>query len=216
MLHAWDESCYRPGFFWMSVLDGAQLSTDLVVERGVVRWQHSMRAVKDDNGSFVAWRHVATPESLQARLQAWVSEVHPGYSGVWNCETIGEVIIESPLRMSPQFVDLYGSTWLTAVARLYAGDPWPPSTSPAGGVSRVVRLPKRAELARCRVRVRDSAALERLRGGVSSVQLTVRDGLPLGAHNADHASFRIAVINGFDAEAVKHAAGAILDCLEFS
>lgn len=216
VLDEWDESCYRPGFFWMPVLRGVQLSTDLVVERGTVRWLYSMRAVTDRAGSFVAWEHVPTPARLRLRLQAWVSDVHPRYSGVWNCETIGDTIIESPLRMSPQFVDLYGREWLPAVADLYAGRPWRSVTSPVGALSHVVRLPKRPRLARCQVRVADDAALRQLRRQVSSIQLTVREGVTLAAHNADAASFRIAVVNGFDPRAVRDVAGLLLDCLEFA
>lgn len=120
--------------------------------------------------------------------------------------------------MSPQFLDLYGP----GVAGSGGGAVRRPSSAcrhvACQGREREPRRPagKTDKLARCQVRLTDAEHLERLRRRVSSIRLTVRDGLLLRWHNADATTFRIAVVNGFDRDVVDSVADELLDCLHGS
>ena len=116
---------YRPGHFWMELLTGPHISTDVAVAGGRVRWSAQTRGHPIDNGRFSHWERLAAGDAaLDAFLGGWVAEHLGSYSGILNFETIGGRIIECHLRMSVEFIPLYGAGWLDAVVGLYRDGAW--------------------------------------------------------------------------------------------
>lgn len=120
-----DLAQYRAGHFWMELLTGPHISTDVAVAQGRAMWSAQTRGQPIDNGRFSHWERLAAGDpALDALLGGWVGEHLKGYSGILNFETIGGRIIECHLRMSVEFIPLYGKGWLDAVVRLYRGGTW--------------------------------------------------------------------------------------------
>ena len=192
----WALADYRAGHFWMPFLQGRQLSTDVVVVDGTVRWSYSMEPQRDENGSFVAWTSVADPPDCATRaIEEWVSRHFRGFGGVVNFETIDEAIIEAPPRLAVQFIDFYGPGWLDAVVCLYSQGIWPdPGPAAPTGVSYVLRVPASAAESRPCLRSRLSV-IELERASDTSIYLPWKNGQRLGDSNDDDASFRLGIIN---------------------
>ena len=113
------------GHFWMPLLTGDHVSTDVAVEQGRTRWFRHCRGVPEPGGTFDYWTIEAGQRvSLAAYLDAWVVRHLAGYTGMFNAETIGDRIIEVHLRVADQWPDLYGPGWLEAVVGLYARGAW--------------------------------------------------------------------------------------------
>jgi hypothetical protein len=120
-----DVETYRPGHFWMELLTGPHISTDVAVADGRACWSAQTRGHPIDNGRFNHWERLgAGSEALDRFLGGWIAEHLKGYSGIVNFETIGGRIIECHLRMSVEFIPLYGRGWLDAVVGLYRDGSW--------------------------------------------------------------------------------------------
>jgi hypothetical protein len=120
-----DLAAYKPGHFWMELLTGPHVSTDVAVTSGRARWFAHTRGHPIDNGRFSHWERLADDHSnLAEYLARWIGEHLDGYTGILNFETIGGRIIECHLRMSVEFIPLYGEGWLDAVVRLYQRGVW--------------------------------------------------------------------------------------------
>jgi hypothetical protein len=188
---------YAPGHFWMTLLDGRHVSSDLAVVDGVPRWWRHVTGKPAGEGTFDYWTIHAEPEAeIEQRCGAWVRRHLGGYTGMLNLETIGDTIIEVHLRFADQWPDLYGAGWVEAVARLYESGVWNfADADRRGGYSAVL-------FGRNGVRYRHPppALVEEIRRipGVSSVQITFHEDLAPERHSMPPGGFRLAVINGFD------------------
>jgi hypothetical protein len=186
-----------PGHFWMTLLDGRLVSSDLAVLDGVPRWWRHVTGKPAGEGTFDYWTIHAEPEAdIEQRCGAWVRRHLAGYTGMLNLETIGDTIIEVHLRFADQWPDLYGAGWVEAVARLYESGVWNfADADRRGGYSAVL-------FGRNSVRYRHPppALVEEIRRipGVSSVQITFHEDLAPERHSMPPGGFRLAVINGFD------------------
>jgi len=186
-----------PGHFWMTLLEGRHVSSDLAVVDGVPRWWRHVTGKPAGEGTFDYWTIHAEPEAdIEQRCGAWVRRHLAGYTGMLNLETIGDTIIEVHLRFADQWPDLYGAGWVEAVARLYESGVWNfADADRRGGYSAVL-------FGRNSVRYRHPppALVEEIRRipGVSSVQITFHEDLAPERHSMPPGGFRLAVINGFD------------------
>lgn len=189
-LDDWKEEYYIPGHFWCEFLEGEQLSVDLAVDKGKIKWKAVARATKDKKGSFTRFDITSDiPDKQFNTINKIVEDVFIEYSGILNFEMIGNSVIEIHTRMSPQFVDLYGEGWLESVVKLYKGEGW--NDVPLNdGYSCVLRV---AEAKRYSIA---DGYKEHIKGLVSSVQICFKPGeIEIGN---DENSYRLAVINGHD------------------
>jgi len=165
---------YRPGLFWMELLTGPHISTDVAVVKGRARWFAHTRGHPIDNGRFSHWERLnGDNAALDRMLGDWIARHLDGYIGICNFETIGGRIIECHLRMSVEFIPLYGKGWLDAVVALYGQGEW---AFAEDGFPRFM-VPSFTENRRHAV---DSAAVRAIEAmpGIAAVFPTINDGLP--------------------------------------
>jgi hypothetical protein len=186
-----------PGHFWMTLLDGRHVSSDLAVVDGVPRWWRHVTGKPAAEGTFDYWTiHDGPDAGIEDRCGAWVRSHLAGYTGMLNLETIGGTIIEVHLRFADQWPDLYGAGWLDAVARLYESGAWDfADADRRSGYSAVLFGPNGV-----RYRHPPPAVVEEVKRipGVSSVQITFHEDLAPERHSMPPGGFRLAVINSFD------------------
>ncbi len=119
------EGHYAPGHFWMTLLEGRHVSSDLAVVEGEPRWWRHVTGKPAGEGTFDYWTVHAEPDAeIERRAGGWVREHLTDYTGMLNLETIGATIIEAHLRFADQWPDLYGAGWVNAVVRLYETSTW--------------------------------------------------------------------------------------------
>jgi hypothetical protein len=199
---------YRPGHFWMELLTGPHISTDVAVADGRARWSAQTRGHPIDNGRFSHWERLARGDAaLDAMLGGWVGEHLQGYSGILNFETIGGRIIECHLRMSVEFIPLYGPGWLEAVVRLYREGVW----RFAGSAFPRFMVPSFTELKPHAV---DKAALKAIEAmpGVRAVFPTLSEGMPELGNPPD--GYRRAVVIADTLEEGRLAAAMIPEAIK--
>jgi hypothetical protein len=188
---------YAPGHFWMPLLDGRHISSDVAVVDGEPRWWRHVTGKPAGGGTFDYWTVQAVNEpAAEARCSAWVRAHLRGYTGMLNLETIGGTIIEAHLRFADQWPDLYGSGWIEAVVRLYEQGAWNfADDHRRDGYSVVLFGPNGV-----RYRHPPPALLEEVKriGGVSSVQITFHEDRAPEHHAMPPGGFRLAIVNGFD------------------
>ncbi len=165
---------YRAGHFWMELLTGAHISTDVAIVDGAARWFAHTRGHPIDNGRFSHWERLGGDNAaLDPLLGGWIAEHLAGYTGIANFETIGGRIIECHLRMSVEFIPLYGRGWLEAVVRLYAKGQWEFSE----GQHPRFTVPSFTEY-KPHVVDRDAVAAIETMPGIHKVFPTINDGMP--------------------------------------
>ena len=130
----------RAGDFWMRLLTGEHVSTDMAVVDGAVRWCRNTLGVQSGSGTFDYW---VVEEGSRPRLERicreWIRVQLPGYTGMVNIETIGGSLISVHLRCADQWPDLYGRKWLDALMGLYNRGTWElPDNDRAAGYSVVL------------------------------------------------------------------------------
>jgi hypothetical protein len=193
-----------PGSFWMRLLEGEHVSTDVAVTDGEPKWWRHTIGHAVGGGMFDYWSVLAEarPE-IESYCGDWLRRNLRGYSGCVNFETIGARIIECHLRFADQWPDLYGKGWLDAVVRLYRDGVWDYADADRRDGYSVVLfgahgLPYRHP---------DAALLAEIRAlpAVSSVQVTFHENTPGEAHAMPPGGFRLAIVNGTDLEAGKRA-----------
>jgi len=115
-----------PGHFWMPVLVGDHISTDVAVESGHARWWRHSAGYAVGDGMFDYWViRAGRDEQIEMMAAPWISENLAGYTGMLNIETIGGTIIEMHLRFADQWPDLYGGdAWVRALIQLYSDGVW--------------------------------------------------------------------------------------------
>ena len=186
-----------PGHFWMTLLSGRHVSSDLAVVDGEPRWWRHVTGKPAGEGTFDYWTIHAEPDAgVELRCRTWVRKYLPGYTGMLNLETIGGIIIEVHLRFADQWPDLYGAGWVKAVVRLYERGVWDfADLDRCGGYSVVLFGPNGV-----RYRHPPPALVDEIkcRSGISSVQITFHEDWEPELHAMPPGGFRLAVINGFD------------------
>jgi hypothetical protein len=193
------ENHHTPGHFWMTLLEGAHISSDVAVTDGEPVWWRHVTGVAVGEGMFDYWTvHAARNAGLEAACGGWIRKNLEGYTGMLNLETIGGTIIEAHLRLSDQWPDLYGHGWIDAFVGLYRDRAWRFEDSDRrDGFSLVLCGPNGR-----RYRHPPAALVEEVSGmpGVSSVQITFHEDRPPEHHSMPPGGFRVALVNAFDPE----------------
>jgi hypothetical protein len=195
---------YTPGHFWMTLLHGRHVSSDVAVVDGAPRWWRHVTGVAAGEGTFDHWIVHAEPHpGIENRCGAWIEKNLAGYTGMLNLETIGEIIIEAHLRFADQWPDLYGPGWVDAVVNLYERDEWDfPDDDRSEGYSVVLFGPNGR-----RYRHPAPALVDEIKAmpGVTSVQITFHEDWTPEQHAMPPGGFRLAIVNGFDLRAAMAA-----------
>ncbi|HXW42323.1 MAG TPA: hypothetical protein VEK75_14030 [Xanthobacteraceae bacterium] len=188
---------YAPGHFWMPLLDGRHVSSDVAVVKGKPRWWRHATGKAAGEGTFDYWIVHAEPDAgIEARCGAWIEKNLAGYTGMLNLETIGGTIIEAHLRFADQWPDLYGPGWVDALVALYESGDWQfADDDRSEGYSVVLFGPNGR-----RYRHPPPALLGEVNSiaGVSSVQITFHEDRAPDDHAMPPGGFRLAIVNGFD------------------
>jgi hypothetical protein len=183
-----------PGHFWMTLLEGEHVSTDLAVQDGRVMWLRHSLGTPSGGGTFDYWTIEAAPRAALAQyLSAWIAQHLLGYTGMLNLETIGGRIIDAHLRFADQWPDLYGRGWLSAVVGLYQHGRWGYADEERLiGYSVALFGPHGREYPHP-----PAALIEQVRRmpQVRSVQLTFHLDRPAAAHPMPPGGFRLAIVN---------------------
>jgi hypothetical protein len=195
---------YAAGHFWMTLLEGRHVSSDVAVVQGKPRWWRHVTGTAAGEGTFDYWTVHAEPDSaIETSCAAWIEENLPGYTGMLNLETIGGKIIEAHLRFADQWPDLYGPGWVEALVELYERADWNfPDDDRAEGYSAVLFGPHQR-----RYRHPPAAAVEEIKRipGITSVQITFHEDRAPEHHAMPPGGFRLAIVNGFDLPAATAA-----------
>ncbi|HYQ07246.1 MAG TPA: hypothetical protein VER26_09745 [Xanthobacteraceae bacterium] len=204
---------YAPGHFWMTLLDGRHVSSDVAVVRGEPRWWRHATGKPAGEGTFDYWTIHAEPDArIELPSGAWIEKNLPGYTGMLNAETIGGKIIEVHLRFADQWPDLYGPGWVDALVKLYESGEWDfADDDRAEGYSAVLFGPHGR-----RYRHPPAAAIAEIKNmpGVTSVQITFHEDRALEHHAMPPGGFRLAIVNGFDLPATLAARARLRQSFE--
>ena len=188
---------YAPGHFWMVLLQGRHVSSDVAVVEGEPRWWRHVTGKPVGEGMFDYWIVHAEPDAaIETQCGEWIKKHLAGYSGMLNLETIGEKIIETHLRFADQWPDLYGPGWVEALVELYERGEWNfADDDRTEGYSVVLFGPHRR-----RYRHPPPAVVEEAKRmpSVTSVQITFREYRDPERHAMPPGGFRLAIVNGFD------------------
>jgi len=208
---------YAPGHFWMTLLDGRHVSSDVAVVQGTPRWWRHVTGKPAGEGTFDYWIIHAEPDAdIEERCGGWIEKNLLGYSGMLNLETIGGTIIEAHLRFADQWPDLYGPGWVEALVELYETGEWNfPDDDRAEGYSAVLFGPHVGPRGR-RYRHPPAAAVEevKLMPGVTSVQITFHEDRAPESHAMPLGGFRLAIVNGFDLAATLKGRARLRECFD--
>jgi hypothetical protein len=191
------ERYYAPGHFWMTLLDGRHVSSDVAVVDGEPRWWRHATGKPAGEGTFDYWTVHAEPDAdIEDRCGAWVQKNLAGYTGMLNLETIGGTIIEAHLRFADQWPDLYGPGWVDALVGLYEHRDWDfYDDDRSEGYSVVLFGPNGR-----RYRHPPQALVDATKRtpGVTSVQISFHEERAPELHAMPPGGFRLAIVNGFD------------------
>ena len=194
------ERHYTPGHFWMTLLEGRHVSSDIAVVAGEPRWWRHATGKPDVDGTFDYWTvHAAADSEIEGRCGDWLRKNLAGYTGMLNLETIGGAIIEAHLRFSDQWPDLYGEGWVEALIRLYELGQWQYADNKRrDGYSVVLFGPKRP-----RYRHPPAVVVEDIlrMPEVSSLQITFHEDRAPEVHAMPPGGFRLAIVNGWNLDA---------------
>ncbi len=190
----------QPGHFWMPLLDGEHVSTDVAVIEGEPKWWRHVTGKPLKDGMFDYWIVEAEPRlNIESYCGEWLRRNLQTYSGMVNFETIGGKIIECHLRFSDQWPDLYGEGWLDCLVDLYRNKAWTyADQSRRAGYSVVLFGGHGLEYKRVEQRVVDDILTH---PDISSVQITFHADKPPELHAMPPGGFRLAIINCWDLEA---------------
>jgi hypothetical protein len=191
------ERHYAPGHFWMPLLEGRHVSSDLAVVDGEPRWWRHATGKPAGEGTFDYWTVHAEPDAdIEIRCGAWTQKNLAGYTGMLNLETIGGTIIEAHLRFADQWPDLYGPGWVDALVGLYENRDWDfYDDDRSEGYSVVLFGPNGR-----RYRHPPQAFVDAIKRtpGISSVQISFHADWQPERHAMPPGGFRLAIVNGFD------------------
>jgi len=191
------ERHYTPGHFWMTLLDGRHVSSDLAVVDGEPRWWRHATGKPAGEGTFDYWIVHAEPDAdIETSCGAWTQKNLAGYTGMLNLETIGGTIIEAHLRFADQWPDLYGPGWVDALVGLYENCDWDFYDDDRGEGYSVVLFGPNGR----RYRHPPQAFVDQIKRtpGVTSVQISFHENWEPERHAMPPGGFRLAIVNGFD------------------
>lgn len=194
------EASFTPGHFWMTLLEGNHVSSDVAVVDGEPRWWRHASGKPAGEGTFDYWTvHAARDEAIERHCGAWITRNLAGYTGMINLETIGGTIIEVHLRFSDQWPDLNGADWVRALIGLYAEKTWRfDDGDRREGYSVVLFGPKGPRYRHPpQAFVRDIETMPH----VSSVQITFHEDKAPEHHAMPPGGFRLAIVNAWDLQA---------------
>ena len=204
---------YAPGHFWMTLLDGRHVSSDVAVVQGEPHWWRHVTGKPAGEGTFDYWIVHAEPDAgIERRCGDWIKKNLAGYTGMLNLETIGGTIIEAHLRFADQWPDLYGPGWVEALVELYEKGEWNfPDDDRAEGYSAVLfgRHGRRYRHPPVSV-VEETKRMP----GVTSVQVTFHEDRAPESHAMPPGGFRLAIVNGFDLSATLAARARLEECFD--
>ena len=188
------EEKQAPGHMWMPLLDGEHVSSDVALIGGKpVWWRHTI-GIPLGEGTFDYWAVLGeSRRDIEAYCGDWSCRNLPGYTGMVNFETIGGTIIECHLRLSDQFVDLYGPGWVESVVELYTDKVWGfADDNRRKGYSVVLFAEHGVQHRRI-----DPSTIEELVNApeVSSIQITFHEDRSPGSHAMPPGGFRLAIVN---------------------
>ncbi len=198
------EAHYTPGHFWMTLLHGRHVSSDIAVADGKPRWWRHVSGKPAGEGTFDYWTvHTEPDGGIESHCSAWIEKNLSRYTGMLNLETIGETIIEAHLRFADQWPDLYGPGWVDAVVDLYERGDWDFSDDDRSEGYSVVLFGPNGR----RYRHPPPALVEEIKRmpGVTSVQITFHEDRAPERHAMPPGGFRLAIVNGFDLRAAMAA-----------
>jgi hypothetical protein len=186
-----------PGHFWMTLLEGRHVSTDVAVLDGAPRWWRHVTGKPAGEGTFDYWIVHAEPDAaIEAHCGEWIENNLAGYSGMLNLETIGGTIIEAHLRFADQWPDLYGPGWVDALVGLYERHDWDfYDDDRSEGYSVVLFGPNDRAYRHPPASLVDAI---KHTPGVTSVQITFHQDRDPAWHAMPPGGFRLAIVNGFD------------------
>jgi hypothetical protein len=188
---------FAPGHFWMALLTGRHVSSDVAVIDGTARWWRHATGRSAGEGTFDHWTvHADSDSAIERHCGEWIARHLRGYSGMINLETIGGTIIEVHLRMTDQWPDLNGAGFVEAVVGLYASKGWHfADTQRRDGYSVVLFGPHGP-----RYRHPPRALVEQVSAmpHVSSVQITFHEDRDPALHSMPPGGFRLAIVNAWD------------------
>jgi hypothetical protein len=210
---------YTAGHFWMTLLEGRHVSSDVAVVQGEPRWWRHVTGKPAGDGTFDYWIVHAEPDAaIEGPCGAWIEKHLAGYTGMLNLETIGGTIIEAHLRFADQWPDLYGPGWVDALVGLYERGEWNfPDDDRAEGYSVVLFGPHvRAHVGRegRPYRHPPASVVDEVRAmpGVTSVQITFHEDRAPESHAMPPGGFRLAIVNGFDLRATLSGRARLQQC----
>ena len=190
----------RPGHFWMPLLQGEHVSSDVVVVKGEPRWWRHAIGKPLNEGMFDYWTVLgASNYDVESYCGEWLHRCLSGYTGMVNFETIGGKIIEVHLRFADQWPDLYGTGWVEALIRLYAEGVWQFDDSNRREGYSVVLFGAHG----VQYRHPPHELIDQLRytQHVSSIQITFHEDRPPKNHSMPPGGFRLSIINCWELEA---------------
>jgi hypothetical protein len=196
------------GHFWMPLLEGEHVSTDVAVVQGRAVWSRHSRGTPAGEGTFDYWTIEASPRpQLEAYLADWLDRRIGSYTGMMNFESIGGRIIDVHLRFADQWPDIYGRDWLEAVVHLYQHGAWAfdePGRTDGYSLALFGRHGREYQHP-------PAALTEQVRRmpQVSSVQITFHTDRPAAAHPMPPGGFRLGIVNSLDFEAGRAARAAL-------
>lgn len=196
MLHSAREyqNNQHPGHFWMELLEGEHVSTDVAIADGRAAWWRHVTAKPLEGGMFDYWTVLAEhiPE-IESYCGGWLKRYFRGYTGMMNVETIGGRIIEAHLRFSDQWPDLYGRGWVEALVNLYEKGEWRFDEGDRRIGYSVVLFGAHG----LRYAHPEPGLSEKLleNPAISSVQVTFHEDRPPRAHSMPPGGFRLAIVN---------------------
>ena len=187
----------QPGHFWMPLLQGEHISSDIAVINGVPEWWKHTIGLPMEQGMFNYWTVMKESRSdIEKYCRIWLGKYLNNYTGMVNLETIGGSIIDCHLRLSDQWVDLNGANWVESVIELYTHNIWNfKDKYPKTGYS-IALFGNHGQ----RYKKIDNRIINEFlkRPYISSIQLTFyEDKLP-ELHVMPHGGFRLAIINCWD------------------
>jgi hypothetical protein len=188
------------GHFWMTLLKGEHISTDIALEDGAAVWFKHAQGIPSGEGTFDHWIIKAERAvGLERYCRNWLAKNLASYTGMVNLETIGGRIIEVHLRFTDQWPDLYGEGWLAALVGLYAHGRWQLSADEQRtGYSVVLFGPHGVEYRHPPAERIDALRRE---SGITSVQVTFHADRCAATHAMPPGGFRLAVVNCWDLQA---------------
>lgn len=190
----------KPGHLWMPLLTGEHVSTDVAVIDGEPKWWRHVTGKPLKKGMFDYWIVEADARpNIESYCGEWIRRNLQGYSGMLNFETIGGKIIETHLRLSDQWPDLYGKGWVDSLVELYTHKRWNfKDENRRTGYSVVLFGGHGLQYQKVEQRVIDDLLMQ---PEISSVQITFYEDKPPELHAMPPGGFRLAIVNCWDLEA---------------